>query len=450
MMAKAQGRIPPHSLEAEVSVLGAVLLSNKAFDRAAEIVQVDDFYDPRHRVIFAAMNDLASEQRPIDRVTLAEMLVAQEQLKQAGGGTYLAELTLAEPTAAHTEEYARLIRGHAVSRAVIEQATDLVQACYQPGADPKALMADAEQALAELSDQHTTRAAKAMPELIADTNERLEQRKNNKGLVFGTPTGFHDLDKIINGLQETHLLIVAARPSMGKSLFACQTAYNAARSSGKGVLISSLEMDEAQIMDRLLSSCSHFRLTNIRGGYITDSDQPKIDQGLDKLARAKLFIDDTPAVNISHIRLQARKVQREAGLALIVVDYLQLMEAPGRSGNERVTNISRSLKALAKEFKVPVMALSQLNRKVEDRDNKRPTMADLRESGQIEQDADIIIFIYRDEQYYKSESKKPGIADIIVAKYRQGSTGEVELGFNGPMVSFENIDRYHEEPDVPF
>lgn len=442
-----KGRIPPHSLEAEVSVLGAILLSDRAYDRAVEIIRSDDFYDPRHRLIFEAMISLVEDNRPIDRVSLAEMLISKEQLNQAGGGAYLAELTLAEPTAAHIAEHSRTIQKHSMSRALIERATQIVADGYEPGIDVDELVSRAEQSIFEVAEKRIRPSYFPLKEVVKTAFANIEALAKRKELITGVPTGYTELDQMTAGLQRSDLIIVAGRPSMGKTAFALNMALNASSQAGTGCLIFSLEMSKEQIATRLLGSEARVDAKGLRTGFIADRDWPKLIDSADKLSQASIFIDDTPGIDILELRAKARRLKREHDIGMIVVDYLQLMQ--GRVGLERreqeISDISRSLKATAKELDLPVIALSQLNRKVEDRPNKRPQMADLRESGAIEQDADVIMFIYRDEVYNPNpDNPNKGVAEIIIGKQRNGPTGRVQLQFQGRYTRFNNLDRTHQ------
>ncbi len=444
-----KGRIPPHSIEAETAVLGAVLLSNAALDTALESLRPEDFYTEAHRFIFQAMVELSTDAQPVDLVTLAERLKANGRLKTVGGAVYLAQLADAVQSAAHVAHYARIVKDYALARSLIDRATSIIARGFEPGADVELLLDEAEQAIFDLAETKIKPSFHSLAELVKDSFKRIEQLSENKGLVTGVPTGFAELDRLLAGLQPSDLIIVAGRPSMGKTALALNIAVHAAARASVPVGVFSLEMSKEQLATRMLCSEARVNASKLRTGYLSDRDWGPLTEAAGILSSAKIFVDDTPGLDILEMRAKARRLKREHDLGLIVVDYLQLMQSRGRaeSREREISDISRSLKAMAKELNLPVLALSQLNRKVEDRPggNRRPQLADLRESGAIEQDADVIIFIYRDEVYNKAEDNpEKGKAEIIVGKHRNGATGVVKLAFAGKFTRFDDLDEAHE------
>uniref|UniRef100_A0A486XJ94 Replicative DNA helicase n=1 Tax=Rheinheimera sp. BAL341 TaxID=1708203 RepID=A0A486XJ94_9GAMM len=438
-------KMPPHSIEAEQSVLGGLMLDNEAWDRVAEKVVEQDFYLRAHRFIFAAMSRLAEATQPIDIITVSEDLEANLQLDDVGGFAYLGEIAKNTPSAANILAYAEIVRERAVVRDMISVAHDIADAGYDTQGRTSAELLDfAETKVFKIAEQRTN--ANEGPEpinsILAKTIEKIDElfRSPYDG-VTGVSTGYVDLDKMTNGMQPSDLIIVAARPSMGKTTFAMNLCEHAAITSDKPVLIFSLEMPSEQIMMRMLASLGRIDQTKVRTGQLEDEDWARLSSAIELLnTKGKMYIDDGSGLTPTEVRSRARRVAREhGGLSMIMVDYLQLMTVPGMNENRtlEIAEISRSLKALAKELKVPVVALSQLNRSLEQRADKRPVNSDLRESGSIEQDADLIMFIYRDE-VYNDDSPDKGTAEVIIGKQRNGPIGRVRLTFHGRYSRFDN------------
>ncbi|MBE2895158.1 replicative DNA helicase [Spirabiliibacterium falconis] len=447
----------PHSLEAEQAVLGGILLSNDKLEDVIEHVIADDFYTFAHRMIFQEMEALARNNQPIDIITLDQQLKKKGISEDVGGFAYLAELSKNTPSAANVLTYADVVREKAIQRELIGAALNIVESNYEPkGQDIKALLDNAEKQIFDIAEKRTNNAKegpKRIVDILDDTLQKIEvlsRAKNNNG-VTGVSTGYTSLDLKTTGLQKSDLIIVAARPSMGKTTFAMNLCENAMMSEDKPVLVFSLEMPSDSIAMRMLASLARVDQTKVRTGRITDDDEWSRITGVVQMMsdRGNLYIDDSSGLTPTELRSRARRVYREnGGLSLIMVDYLQLMRAPGYSENRtlEIAEISRSLKALAKELEVPVIALSQLNRSLENRADKRPVNSDLRESGSIEQDADLIMFIYRDE-VYNEHSEFKNVAEIIIGKQRNGPIGKVRLTFNGRFSRFDNYDgpAYNEE-----
>jgi replicative DNA helicase len=435
-------RVPPQSVDAEQSVLGGILLDNTALDRLAEVLQADDFYREAHRKIFRGMRRLSERSEPVDLITLSEELRGRGgELADVGGAAYLAELAERVPTAANIMQYARIVRDKAILRGLITTSTAIAARGYEPGQDVKALVERAEQEIFAISDREVRPAFVRIDALLGDTFRKIDRLHDQRTPVTGVPTGFADLDKLTAGLQPSDLVVVGGRPSMGKTAFCLNIAEHAALRADCGVAVFSLEMSKEQLAMRMLCSEARVDLARVRTGHLTDREFRELAEAAARLSYASIYVDDTPAVSVLELRAKARRLYRdpEAKLRLIVVDYLQLMRSSeGKDSREQeISEISRSLKALAKELNVPVVALSQLNRQVESRDRGKPRLADLRESGAIEQDADVIMFIYREEVYVE-DSDKQGVAEIIVAKQRNGPIGNVELTFLREYTRFEN------------
>ncbi len=436
-------KVPPHSVEAEQSFLGGLMLDNSAWDRVADKVGTDDFYRPQHQLIFAEMLKLASAGVPFDVVTLSDAMKAQGVLDQAGGLAYLAELAKNTPSVANLNAYANIIRERSILRNLLKVAQGLAQSIYEPeGKNSQELLDDAERQVFAISEN---RANEAAPESVKGIASRvidiLDTLAQNQGGITGTSTDYVDLDRITSGLQPADMVIVAGRPSMGKTTFAMNIAENVAMNSPKPVLVFSMEMPKEALMLRMLSSLSRVDQSSLRSGQLQDHDSSKVFATLNMITeRMNLFIDDTAALTPTDLRSRARRLAREhGGLRLIVIDYLQLMRVPGLSDNRvnEVSEISRNIKAIAKELHVPVIALSQLSRKCEDRNDRRPVMSDIRESGSIEQDADLIMFVYRDEVYHPDTQDK-GVAEILIRKHRNGPIGDFRLTFKGEHCRFDN------------
>jgi len=433
-------RVPPQSLEAEESVLGGILLNGQAIDQVVEIMGVEDFYREVHKKIFIAMMSLTERGEPIDLITLTDALKNRDELQVVGGATYLAELSEKVPSAANISFYARIVKEKAVLRSLINVSGEIVSRCYNGEEHVEQFLDEAERLIFDVSEKRVRPAFSKVGDMIMDTIKTIEQLYERKELVTGVPTGFPDLDQKTAGLQPADLVIIAARPSMGKTAFVLNIAQYIALQTDMAVGIFSLEMAKEQLVMRML--CAEARVDNakVRAGYLGERDFPRLAMAAGRLAEAPIYIDDTPGQNILELRAKARRLKREANLGIIVIDYLQLMRGLTAQENrtQELAEISRSLKALAKELEVPVVALSQLNRQVELRSDKRPVMSDIRESGSIEQDADVIMFIYRDEVYH-SESDETGTAEIIIGKQRNGPTGTVRLAFRSEYTRFDSL-----------
>ena len=442
----SSSRVPPHSLEAETGVLGAILLNNDVLPQVAEIVDRDDFYRSGHRLLFEAMVELSERGSPIDLVTVTEELRGKGLLEKAGGAAYISELTDRVPSARNAEHYARIVRERAIQRKLIWVATEIASEGYDPEADVEEYLDRAEQAIFEITQRKVSPSFVRLRDILRDAFTRIEELYEKKELVTGVPTGYTDLDQVTAGLQPSDLVIIAGRPGMGKTSFVLNVAQHAAIEHGIPVAFFSLEMSREQLAMRLLCSEARVDSHRLRRGLLRDSDWPKLTRAAGTLAEAPIFIDDTPGISTLEVRAKSRRLKAETNLGLVIVDYLQLMRSRGKYDvrEQEISEISRSLKALAKEIHVPVVALSQLNRGVESRSDKRPLLSDLRESGAIEQDADVIMFIYRDEVYNK-ESPDKGIAEIIVGKQRHGPTATVKLAFLSEYTMFENLARGYED-----
>lgn len=444
--------VPPHSVEAEQAVLGGLLLDVSAWDNVADAVVAEDFYRPDHALIFSAIGELAGEAKPCDVVTVSQHLERTGRLEAAGGLAYLSSVARDTPSAANVRSYADIVRERSLLRQLIRAGTEIATAVFNnDGQSAKELVDRAEQKVFEIAEGSFRKrdGAVAVRTLLPGVIDQIDEWHNNPDQLRGLPTGFTDFDKLTGGLRPGDLIIVAGRPSMGKTTLAVNMAEYAAVNPGSkaSVAIFSMEMPSEQVITRMLASIGGVPLNSLRTGRITDDDWVRITGATSQLSEAKIFVDETPALNPTEIRARARRVKREHGLDLIVVDYLQLMQVPGSAENRatEIAEISRGLKALAKELQVPVIALSQLNRAVEQREHKRPVMSDLRESGALEQDADMILLIYREEVYDKNTTKK-GIAEIDLVKHRNGEIGTFLLTFQGQYTRFANFapDSYAE------
>jgi len=445
--------IPPQNIEAEKSLLGAIMIDADAIVRIADSVSVDDFYEERHQRIFEAIRKLYDRHRPVDVLTLSNQLREDGFLEVVGGATYLTELTNYVPTAAHVEHYGEIVAEKALRRKLIKASQDIVSIGYDEAKPVKEVIEEAEIELFQVSQKHVKQDLESIESILSSSFERLDELHKEGGKVRGIPTGFKDLDNIVAGWQKSDLVILAARPSMGKSVLALNFAHKVATKSEMPVLIFSLEMSKEQLVDRMLAMESGVDAWNIRTGNLTDSDWDKISEAMGTLSEAPIYIDDTPGITVSDMRTKARREQHQRQLGLIIVDYLQLMSGGARfSGDsnrvQEISEISRGLKAIARELQVPVIALSQLSRSVESRSPQIPQLADLRESGSIEQDADMVMFIYRDEYYNPENTDKPNVADILIRKHRNGPTGNVELFFDANKQLFKSLDR--RITDTPF
>ena len=434
-------KVPPNNIEAEQSILSAILIDNETFPEVLEILSEKDFYREAHATIFKAMLELFERSEPADLITLSNLLKKQGQLEAVGGASYLAELVDTVPMAVNATEYAKIVQEKAVLRRLIEQAAAITTRCFEDKRDVEDVLDFAERTVFEISESKIKPSFYALKDILTQTYQAVEDAYENKALVTGMPTGFPDLDKLTSGFQPGDLVIIAARPSMGKTALALNLARNACLETGQPAAIFSLEMSKEQLSLRMLSSEAKVDSGRMRGGWVSQSDLAKINRAAGALYDLPLFIDDSPAISALEIRAKTRRMKMNEGLGLVVVDYLQLMK--GRASAERrdleISEISRGLKALAKELNLPVVALSQLNRKVEERTNKRPVLSDLRESGAIEQDADVIMFIYREKVYNKDlDPSKSQLAELIVAKQRNGPTGTVNLVFQEEYTRFRD------------
>ena len=440
--ATAQLRVPPHSVEAEQALLGGLMLDNGSWDDVADLVSDEDFYRRDHRLIFSAVSALAAQGSPFDVITVSERLESEGALGNAGGLAYLGMLAKNTPSAANIKAYASIVRDHAVARQLIRAGTQVSDTAFnREGRSTAELLDHAEQLVFEIAEKGARgrRGHVSIKDILVKVVDRIDTLFQQDNPLTGVPTGFSDFDDRTSGLQPSDLVIVAGRPSMGKTTFAMNIAENAAIKTNLPVLVFSMEMPGEQLAMRMMSSLGRIDQHKLRTGKLDDDDWPRLTSAVGLLAETPLFIDDTPALTPTDLRARARRLKREHGLGLIVIDYLQLMQVHGNKENRatEISEISRSLKALAKELSVPVVALSQLNRSLEQRPNKRPVMSDLRESGAIEQDADLIVFIYRDE-VYNEDSPDKGTAEIIIAKQRNGPIGTARLTFLGQFTRFEN------------
>ena len=440
-------KVAPQNIEAEQSILGSILLDNQALNNVLEVLSAKDFYNEAHRRIFAATIELSDRNEPCDLITLTNILKNNKQLDAVGGMAYLASLVDNVPSAANAAYYAKIVKEKAILRMLIGTATEILKNSYDTSAEIDQVLDKAEHAIFEISENKIRPAFFPIKDIIKDSFKTIERLYERKALITGVPTGFEKIDDLTSGLQKSELIIIAGRPSMGKTAFALNIAFHAAVEMGLPVAIFSLEMAKEQLAMRMLASEAKVDSQRLRQGRLGETDWPKLTIAAGRLSDAPIFIDDKPAIMVLEMKAKARRLKAESGLELIVLDYLQLMRGGGNrdSREQEISEISRSLKALAKELNVPVIALSQLNRKVEDRTNRRPQMADLRESGAIEQDADLIAFIYRDELYNKSEDNpEKGMAEIIIGKQRNGPVGTVKLAFLEKYTSFENLARPEE------
>lgn len=435
-------RVPPHNSEAEQSVIGAVFLEPQALITASEIVIADDFYHIAHQKIFQTMLNLSDQGKAIDLVTVTEELSAKKELEDIGGLSYITELASAVPTAANIAHYAKIVEEKAILRRLIRVASKIADDGYTREDEVEVLLAEAEKKMLEVSNRKNAGDFKHVKDVLVQTFDNIEQLQSRDGDVTGIPTGFRDLDKMTAGFQRNDLIIVAARPSVGKTAFALNVAQSVAVKARENVAIFSLEMGADQLVMRMLCAEGNIDAQRLRTGALETEDWSKLTMAMGSLSNSGIYIDDSPGVRMTDIRAKCRRLAKENGLGMILIDYLQLILGSGKPGENRqqeVSEISRSLKGLARELKVPVIALSQLSRGVEQRQDKRPMMSDLRESGSIEQDADIVAFLYRDD-YYDKESESKDIIEIIIAKQRNGPTGTVSLAFRKEYNKFLNLE----------
>lgn len=438
-------KVPPQNIQAEASLIGSLLIDKDALIKVADLIHAEDFYVDKNALIYEAILGLFEKRQPIDVVTLSEQLDKQGKLKEIGGASYLTELVNGVPSAAHVVQYAQIVSQKATLRRLIEAASKINNMAYDEEEQLDGLLDNAEKTLFDVSQKHLRQNFISIKDVLAESFDRLDSLHKDKESLRGIPTGFSGIDNVLAGLQRSDLIILAARPSMGKTSLALNIAQNVATKQGVPVGIFSLEMSKEQLIDRLLASEAGIDSWKLRTGNLEDKDFEKINKAMGVLAEAPIYIDDSAMANVMEMRTKARRLQSEHDLGLIVIDYLQLMSGRANSDNrvQEISEISRGLKGLAREINVPVIALSQLSRSVEQRSPKIPQLSDLRESGSIEQDADVVMFIYR-EDYYEKDTEKKNIADILIKKHRNGPTGEVELFFQPEQTLFRSINKQHQ------
>ncbi len=441
------GRIPPQSIEAEQSVLGSMLIDKEVVPVVMEILKPEDFYRPDHREIYNVIIELFDKAQPIDLITVSERLKLHGKLELVGGLEYLSNIATEVPTTANVRNYSKIVEEKALLRKLIKASSDIVDMGFNASEEVSYILDRAEQSVFDILQKRSSQGFVPIKDVLVDTFNNLEEMYNNKGNITGIPTGFNDLDFKTSGLHNSDLILIAARPAMGKTAFALNLAQNAAVHSHVPVAVFSLEMSKDQLVNRILCSEAMVDSNRMKTGKLEDNDWQKVAKALAPLSEAPIYIDDTPGVSITEIRAKCRRLKLEHNLGLIVIDYLQLMQGSGKKGGENrqqeISEISRSLKILAKEINVPVICLSQLSRAPETRTDHRPILSDLRESGAIEQDADIVMFLYRDD-YYNPETEKKNIAEVIIAKHRNGSTGTVELVWLGQYTKFANLEKFRQ------
>lgn len=444
-------RMPPQNIEAEQAVLGAIFLEPSSLTVASELLIPEDFYRAAHQQIFNVILNLNDKGKAVDLVTVTEELAAAKLLEDTGGVSYLSELAASVPTAANIEYYAKIVEEKSLLRRLIRTATTIASDGYSREDEVESLLSEAEKSILEVAQRKNAGAFHNIKDVLVRTYDNIETIANRVGEVTGIPTGFAELDRMTAGFQRNDLIIVGARPSVGKTAFALNIAQNVATKAQENVAIFSLEMGAEQLVMRMLCAEGNINAQNLRTGSLTDEDWGKLTMAMGSLSNSGIFIDDTPGVKIGELRSKCRRLKQEHGLGMILIDYLQLILGDGRSGENRqqeVSEISRSLKALARELQVPVIALSQLSRGVEQRQDKRPMMSDIRESGSIEQDADIVAFLYRDD-YYDKESENKDIIEIIIAKQRNGPVGTVQLAFVKEYNKFVNLETRYDSSAIP-
>ncbi len=442
------GKVPPSDIEAEQAVLGSMLTDRDAVVSAIEVLKEDAFYREDNKAIYKAILNLYNKSEPIDIITLKSELMSMGKFEAVGGLEYIAELPEMVPTTANVEKYIKIVEEKSILRNLIKTANEIINLGYDPTEDVEQIMDSAEKKIFNIMQNRNQKGYTPIKDILVDTFTQLEELYNQKQHITGVPTGFIDLDYKTAGLHNSDLILIAARPAMGKSAFALNLATNAALKANVPVVIFSLEMSKEQMVQRILCSEAMVDNNKVRTGKIDDDDWMKLAGALGPLSEAGIYIDDTPGISVMEIRAKCRKLKLEKGIGLVVIDYLQLVQGSNKRGGSReqeISEISRSLKILAKEIEVPVIALSQLSRAPEQRPEHRPMLSDLRESGAIEQDADIVMFLYRDDYYNKEESEKKNIAEVIIAKHRGGSTGTVELYWLGNYTKFVNLDKYRQE-----
>jgi len=440
------GRNPPQNISAEQAALGSMLLQEEAILHSVDILKPEDFYRKSHQIIFRCIVDLFEKSRGVDLVTLTEELNKRNLLEEVGGVTYLTNLINSVPTAANIEYYVRIIEEKSILRNLINNATKIISMSYEEKEDGKVLLDKAEHLIFEVSQRNLGQAFVPIKEILQDSFEKIEDLYHREEFITGVPSGFDEFDDITTGFQPSEFIVIAGRPAMGKTAFCMNIAQFASISKNIPVAIFSLEMSKSQLVQRMLCSEARVDAHNLRKGRLAESDWPTLSMAAGRLAAAPIFIDDSSGISCLEIKAKARRLKAQNNLGLVIIDYLQLIQSSGRIENrqQEITEISRSLKGLARELNVPVIAVSQLSRAVEQRIERRPRLSDLRESGAIEQDADLVVFIYR-EEYYKPKTEKKGVAEIIVSKQRNGPTGKVELTFVKEYAKFENLARISEE-----
>ena len=441
------GKIPPQNIDAEMSLLGAVLIDEEVLADISDHVKPVDFYDKRHHVVFAGMMRLFERHKPVDLLTLTDELKKKDQLESVGGSAYLTELTNYVPTAAHAESYAEIVAQKAVRRRLIKASSEISEMGFDEETTTQELLERAEAELFSVSDQSLKQDLVSIETILTDSFDRIEELHRNKGALRGIRTGYRDLDEKTAGLQRSDLIILAARPAMGKTTFVTNLAYNVATIAKLPVLFFSLEMSKEQLVDRMLADASGVNSWNIRTGNLSDDDFAKLSEAMGEMAEAPIYIDDTPGLSVLEMRTKARRIAHDQPLGLVVVDYLQLMQSNGNHNGNRVqevSEISRGLKLIARELNVPLIALSQLSRTVETRTPPIPQLSDLRESGSIEQDADIVSFIYRPGYYEPDNPEVENITELIIAKHRNGPVGRIQLYFHPERLRFMSIDKRHD------
>jgi replicative DNA helicase len=435
-------KLPPQLIEAEQSVLGGILIENEAINRVMEILDADDFYRDAHRKIFNALINLSERDEPADLITLSNELRQIDQLDSVGGASYLASLIDSVPTAANIEYYAKIVKEKSILRKLIQTSTEIITQSYEDRGDVEGFLDEAERAIFEISERRVRPSFYPIREIVKASFTTIEKLFQKKEAVTGVPSGFKELDRMTAGFQPSDLIIIAGRPSMGKTAFCLDVAEYAAIDNKIPVAIFSLEMSKEQLVIRMLCSQAHVEGTRLRTGYLTESDWPKLTIAAGNLSEAPIYIDDTAALSALELRAKARRLKADRGLGMVIVDYLQLMKGRAKieSRQQEISEISRSLKALAKELNIPVIAVSQLSRKTEERTGNRPQLSDLRESGAIEQDADLILFIYRDEVYNRDpDNPNRGKAEVIIGKQRNGPIGKIDLAFLDKFTTFKDL-----------
>lgn len=441
------GKVPPQNIDAEMSLLGAVLIDEETLADISEHVTVKDFYDKRHAIIYGAMMRLYERHKPVDLLTLTDVLRKKDELDTVGGSAYLTELTNYVPTAAHASAYAEMVAQKAVRRRLIKASAEISELGFDEETTTQELLEKAEAELFSVSDQSLKQDVVSLDTILTESFDRMEELHRNKGALRGIRTGYRDLDNMTAGLQRSDLIILAARPAMGKTTLVTNLAYNVATIAKQPVLFFSLEMSKEQLVDRMLADASGVDAWNIRTGNLSDEDFSKLSEAMGEMAEAPIFIDDTPGLSVLEMRTKARRASHNAPLGLIIVDYLQLLQSNGNHNGNRVqevSEISRGLKLIARELNVPLIALSQLSRSVESRTPPIPQLADLRESGSIEQDADIVSFIYRPGYYEPDNPEFENITELIIAKHRNGPVGKIGLYFHPERLRFMSLDTRHE------